>query len=108
MHKEKDEPHLLFFDKKAMSVLLKTINVKLVKMAYYGVEIKKLNNIVFKFFRRLRGFMLRKGISIYHPERISLNKILNNSEETKSLLSFYAHIEQVEPSWWLRVIYRKI
>ena len=108
IHKEKDEPHLLFFDKKAMSVLLKNINVKLVKMAYYGVEIKKLNNNIFRFFKRLRDFMLKKGISIYHPQRIRLNKILNNSNETKSLLSFDAHIEQKEPSWWLRIIYRKI
>lgn len=107
MHKEKDEPHLLFFNKKAMSILLNKMNVKLVKMAYYGVEINKLNNNLFKFLKRLRSFMLRKGVSLYHPERIRLNKILNNSEETKSLLSFDAHIEKIEPSWWLRVIYKK-
>tara|TARA_B100001175_G_scaffold314034_2_gene322647 strand:- start:606 stop:1526 length:921 start_codon:yes stop_codon:yes gene_type:complete len=107
MHKDKDEPHLLFFDKKAMSVLLKNINVKLVKLAYYGLPISRLNNKIIKFLRRLRSFSMARGISIYHPEKTRLNKILNNTKETNSLLNFDAHIEQNEPSWWLRVIYRK-
>lgn len=106
-HKNIDEPHLLFFDKKAMEILLKTFKLSVKKQAYYGITHKKLKNFYNIFSRRLRAFLWRKGITYYHPERNNIFKIVKNNIETQALLSFDAHKEKSEHSWWLRVISKK-
>ena len=106
-HKNIDEPHLLFFDKKAMSVLLKKLNLKIKKQAYYGIPHKLLLSPCRQFFKRLRGYFWRKGITYYHPEKKNISALVKNDIETQAILSFDAHKEQSEHSWWLRVISKK-
>ena len=106
-HKNIDEPHLLFFDKKAMSVLLKKLNLKIKKQAYYGIPHKLLLSPYRQFFKRLRGYFWRKGITYYHPEKKNISALVKNDIETQAILSFDAHKEQSEHSWWLRVISKK-
>ena len=106
-HKNIDEPHLLFFDKKAMSVLLKKLNLKIKKQAYYGITHKLLLSPYRQFLKRLRGFFWRNGITYYHPEKKNIYDLVKNDIETQALLSFDAHKEQSEHSWWLRVISEK-
>ncbi len=107
LHKNIDEPHLLFFDKKSMSILLKKLKLKIKKQAYYGISHKQLLSPFRQFFKRLRAYFWRKGITYYHPEKKNISTLVKNDIETQALLSFDAHKEQSEYSWWLRVISKK-
>ena len=40
LHKDLDEPHLLFFDKKPMNILLEHLNFKKIEINYFGKLIK--------------------------------------------------------------------
>ena len=106
-HKNLDEPHLLFFDKPSVNRLLERIQLKKIKLAYYGILIDDLLNPLNKFFRRLRGYLWRKGIVYYHPERKNLLKIFGNEMEAEATLNYYPHKEQTSHAWWLRVIAKK-
>lgn len=106
-HKALDEPHLLFFDKKPMEVLLKRLALTKLKIAYYGIPHQHLTQPLRQFFRRLRGFLWRKGITFYHPEKLRINALVNDDLQTQALLNFYAHKEQRDPAWWLRVLSKK-
>ncbi len=106
-HKDMIEPHLLFFDKKPMYELLKRLEMVPLKVSYYGTRIRQLNNPISKFFKQLRRFLFRKGITYYHPQKRKLKKIGLSTLETNALVSFDAHMEQSEPSWWLRVLFKK-
>lgn len=106
-HKAIDEPHLLFFDKKPMDILLKKLKLTKLKIAYYGIPHYNLTNPLNQFFKRLRGFLWRKGISYYHPEKQSIKSIVKDDLQTEALLNFDAHKEHSEPAWWLRVIAKK-
>ena len=63
-HKNIDEPHLLFFDKKAMSVLLKKLNLKIKKQAYYGITHKLLLSPYRQFLKRLSRIFLEKWYNL--------------------------------------------
>jgi SAM-dependent methyltransferase len=106
-HKSLDEPHLLFFDKKPMEVLLKRLKLTKLKIAYYGIPHQHLKNPIRQFFKRLRGFLWRKGIIYYHPESQNINSVVKDDLQTQALLNFDAHKEHFEPAWWLRVLYKK-
>ena len=107
MHKDIDEPHLLFFEKTPIKKMIKSLKLDLIKVGYYGTPIRKLNSFKIRLFKKIRSFLWKKNITYYHPQKDKLNKILNNKIETEALLNFDAHIEQDEPSWWLRVIAKK-
>ncbi len=107
VHKKKDEPHLLFFDKKPMSILLNKIKLTKLKIAYYGIPHKYLLRPYRQFFKKLRGYLWRKGISYFHFEKENIFALVQNDIETQALLSFDAHKEQIDQSWWLRVISKK-
>ena len=104
-HKNIDEPHLYFLIKSYV-VLLKKLNLKIKKQAYYGITHKLLLSPYRQFLKRLRGFFWRNGITYYHPEK-NIYDLVKNDIETQALLSFDAHKEQSEHSWWLRNL-RKI
>lgn len=106
--KTENEPHLLFFDKKPMENLLEKVNVVILKVSYYGTLISDLKNNFKIFFKKIIRFLFRKGISFYHPEKSSLRKLLSSDLEANSLITFDAHKEKSEPSWWLRVLFKKI
>ena len=106
-HKEIDEPHLLFFDKRSMSVLLNKLKLTKLKLAYYGIPHKHLLSFYRNFFKRLRRYLWRKEITYFHPEKKHISTLVKNDIETQALLSFDAHKEQSEYSWWLRVISKK-
>ena len=106
-HKTIDEPHLLFFDKKPMDMLLKKVKLTKLKISYYGIPHNHLKNPIRKFFKGLRGFLWKKGISYHHPEKQSIKAIVMNDIQTEALLNFDAHKEHIEPSWWLRVLAKK-
>ena len=106
-HKALDEPHLLFFDKKPMGVLLKRLELTCIKIGYYGIPHKCLTNPLRQFFKRLRGFLWRNGITYYHSEKQSISTVVNDNLQTQALLNFDAHKEHSDPAWWLRVLSKK-
>ena len=106
-HKALDEPHLLFFDKKPMEVLLKQLKLTQLSIAYYGIPHEHLTDSLRQFFKRLRGFLWRKGISYYHPERKKIMTIVDDDLQAQALLNFDAHKEHSSPAWWLRVLSKK-
>ena len=106
-HKALDEPHLLFFDKKPMEILLQRLKLTQLKIAYYGIPHKHLINPLRQFLKRLRGFLWRKGVAYYHPERQHINAVVNDDLQTQALLNFDAHKECSDPAWWLRVLSKK-
>ncbi len=106
-HKDIDEPHLLFFDKKSMLKLFKELNLETVFIGYFGTKIKDLKNPIFKLIRKIREKLFYRDINFYHRERERLNKILKSKLETNAIVNYYAHKEQNLPSWWLRAIVKK-
>ena len=106
-HKNLEEPHLLFFDKPSMKILLERLKLQKVRIAYFGTQIKELLNPVKQFLKRLRRFLWRKGIVYYHPEKKILLKILGSKLEVEASISFSPHLEQAKHSWWLRIIAKK-
>ena len=105
-HKKIDEPHLLFFDKKPMSMLLKKLNVKPIKISYFGTPIKELKNKKLNFYKKTVDYLRKLGVNLYHPERKYLKDSLFNNREVNAILNFDAHKEQNVPSWWLRTIFK--
>jgi SAM-dependent methyltransferase len=106
-HKEMDEPHLLFFEKNTFIKLIKKINLEKVFIGYFGTEIKKLKNPLFKFFNKVKQKLFYYNINIYNSQRKTLYKILDSKLETNATINHSPHIEQISPSWWLRVIIKK-
>lgn len=106
-HKELDEPHLLFFDKKSFYQLFKKLNIEKVFIGYFGTKIKHLKSPIFKIINGFKQRLFYRDINIYNPERKKLNKILNSKIETNAVINFSPHIEQNEPSWWIRTIVKK-
>ena len=92
-HKTLDEPHLLFFDKKPMEVLLEQLKLTQLNIAYYGIPHQHLTNPLRQFFKRLRGFLWRKGIHYYHPEMQKIKAIVKDDLQAQALLNFDAHKE---------------
>lgn len=106
-HKDIDEPHLLFFDKLPMEILLNRLNLKKIHIAYYGTLHSHLLNPLLVFFKRIRSFLWKKGISYFHFEKHKIYSIVKDEFQTQALLNFDAHKEQNQPAWWLRVISKK-
>ena len=105
-HKEIDEPHLLFFNKKSINLLLEVSGLFNIKTAYYGQLINRLKN---------KSFIKKKVLGIRtRLINLGLGKLLGNIEiglepvdnaiERAVLKPYCAHIESNEPAWWLRAI----
>lgn len=106
-HKNEDEPHLLFFEKKSMTKLSDILDLDIELLGYYGTKIKDLKNPIFRFLKKIREKLFYRNINFYHPQKRKLKKLLNSSLQANVLINYSAHIEQNEPSWWLRAILKK-
>ena len=108
LFKKYDEPHLLFFDKSSMDILMTKLNLKLVKIGYFGIKHKILKQKIPIFFKRLRRFLWRMGIIYYHPQKKALYNLLKNKLQTEAIITFDAHVENSDHAWWLRVFSKKL
>jgi len=106
-HKNLDEPHLLFFDKKSIGKLFETLELKNLFTGYFGIKIKQLKNPLFKIYNQIMEKLYYRGISFFNLKKGSLYKILGSKTETNSVINFYPHIEQKVPAWWIRAIVKK-
>jgi len=110
LHKDLDEPHLLFFDKKPMNILLEHLNFKKIEINYFG---KLINNLIknskFDFyFHQFRSILISKGFSFLFVINCKGLNFLNTSIERAVMIPYKAHIESEAPAWWLRAIAIKI
>ena len=108
-HKNFDEPHLLFFDKSPMQLLLKKTGFCDIEATYHGQEIERIRS----------ASALRNKIIVMRSKLIALGLVapfagsrpgmesLEDPTERAVVAPFQAHLEKDAPSWWLRALARK-
>lgn len=110
IHKDLDEPHILFFDKKSMRMMLEKLGFDDIEIAYYGIPIGHLRNKSnLKFFlMRIRSKLLQYGLVFpFSSTRKGMEDLADPL--TRAIVApFKAHVESTDPAWWLRVLARKI
>ena len=108
-HKPEDEPHLLFFHKKPMMQLMKSLGFKNIQVSYHGQTIQELKakpykfNLVSRFYSKIIQIGLFWFPALYYREGKSYLSTL----EQEVMLPFKAHKTSVKPAWWLRVMAQK-
>lgn len=106
-HKDTVEPHLLFFDKDPMNLLLTKTGFSHIQLSYHGntiTDLKKETPFYKRLLNKIRNRLLSNGIvSPFSGNEPGLEGV-NEPLERASVKPFKAHIEQDEPSWWLRAI----
>jgi predicted SAM-dependent methyltransferase len=105
-YKPLDEPHLLFFDKHPMKILLKRLGFSNIEVSYHGQEIEVMKNESF-LKKKLKGIkfkLLERGI--VKPFALATKGLdfLNDSLERAAVAPYKAHLESQNPSWWLRAV----
>jgi hypothetical protein len=103
-HKEQDEPHLLFFDKKALSLLLDSTGFQDIELNYYGKTIESLMSESFfsKLYSRIKVKIIQLGI--YRILFMLSRKRTNNLSSLEWVMTkqYNAYTESIKPAWWLR------
>lgn len=109
LFKDKEEPHLLFFNKESMNQLFNRIDMRVISLGYFGPSIvqsfsKKILN---RIYLRIVGLFLKLRvilpISVFFPKMRSYLSSL----EILMILPSEAIREKSNPSWWLRAIVSK-
>ena len=106
-HKKLDEPHLLFFDKGPMELFLSGLGFNSIETSYYGKTISDLRkpiSFINKCKEKMRNQLLSRGILFPYSGFEKGLEEMNDPLERACVKPFKAHIEQKEPSWWLRAI----
>jgi len=108
-HKTLDEPHLLFFDKKPMGILLESLSLVNVRLSYHGrlIEDLKRTGFAWNLMVKIRLRMIRWGFSgLFARQRQGMESV--SSPLQRSIIApFEAHLEQAHPAWWLRALATK-
>ena len=104
-HKTIMEPHLLFFDKKPLKLLLEKVNFKEIETNYYGKKISLLKKESFfnkKLHTLLNKIVLISGFYNFLKLDESDLKFIKSKYVSFAVRSYNAHVESDEPTWWLR------
>ena len=109
-HKALDEPHVLFFDKKPMQLLLSELGFGDIEVSYYGKPVTELSSKSWLHTKlmAIRGKLISWGVVAPFSRRVVGLEILNSPLERAMVMPFFAHRESAEPAWWLRAVARKI
>lgn len=109
-HKALDEPHVLFFDKKPMQLLLSELGFGDIEVSYYGKPVSELRSESWLHTKLMviRGKLISWGVVAPFSIRVAGLEALNSPLERAMVMPFSAHCECAEPAWWLRAIARKI
>ncbi len=109
-HKDLDEPHILFFDKRPLQLLLQRAGFNDIEVSYHGQPLRVLRSrsYLYNKFMAIRTRLIRFGIirpfSKLEKGLESLDSPLQRAMVAPSL----AHRECDEPAWWLRAVARKL
>lgn len=103
------EPHLLFFNKGPMRLLLNDLDFDNIQVNYYGQKISSLKNRSFvqEKMRSLRTRLVNLGFDKIFGNTESGMESIEDSYERAIVKPFMAHIESSEPTWWLRAVASK-
>jgi SAM-dependent methyltransferase len=109
LHKDLDEPHLLFFDKNPMIILFEKLYFNKIETNYFGQQINNLinRNKLYSLFQFFRFIFISKGFAFLFGKSNKDLKMLTNSLERAVMKPYKAHIESKTPAWWLRGIATK-
>jgi hypothetical protein len=109
-HKALDEPHVLFFEKKSMQLLLAKIGFDDVQVSYHGQPIRVLcsRSWLYKKWIAIRGKLIGLGVIAPFSRMEAGLEPLSCPIERAMVKPFLAHHESDEPAWWLRVVARKL
>jgi SAM-dependent methyltransferase len=105
-HKPLDEPHLLFFEKKSMHLLLDKLGFTSIYLAYYGEKISQLktSSTLKMFYNRIQNKLIYSGIIWpFSGKKVGMEG-LDKPLERASMAQYKAHVQSDEPAWWLRAI----
>jgi SAM-dependent methyltransferase len=104
LHKNLDEPHLLFFDKLSMFTLLNNLDYINIQTKYFGPQIKNLvnKNKISILLEILREKLIYNGFYFLFGRKKVGMSMLDNSLELAVMKPYLAHKESDEPAWWLR------
>ena len=108
-HKDLDEPHILFFEKKSLHRLLIDQGFIDVELGYFGKTIHKLKSQtpIRALWDSLRSKMLARGLVFpFARSRLGMESLADPLERAV-VAPFCAHEESEEPAWWLRAIATK-
>ncbi len=106
-HKEIVEPHLLFFDKVPLQRLLTNAGFADIRLSYHGntiTDLKKGISFSRRIVNKFRNALLRAGILFPFSFMAPGLEGVNDPLERACAKPFKAHLEQSEPSWWLRAV----
>ncbi len=108
-HKDVDEPHLLFFDKKPMGLLLDRLGLVDIHLSYHGRLISDLRSesTLRKLARKVQSRLLRWGLTFPFALSKKGMEVLSSPMERAMIAPFEAHLEQSSPAWWLRALATK-
>ena len=104
LHKDIIEPHLLFFDKSSMNYLLNQLSFSNIKLSYFGKKITDLKKVPFliKFYTKIRTKLISLGVVFPFSRKRDGLESIDSRIERAIIIPFEAHVDQKEPSWWLR------
>jgi ubiquinone/menaquinone biosynthesis C-methylase UbiE len=108
LHKDIDEPHLLFFDIKAMRILLSRLGFTKIQLKYRGKSIDSLisKNAFTEFWEKIRLKMIK--IRFFTGNYFSTKSKTTDKDYSlleKRLTSIYKlNGDSTNPAWWLRSI----
>jgi SAM-dependent methyltransferase len=108
-HKALDEPHILFFDKVPMRRLLDDLGFTDIEIAYYGQTIaqlrtkSKFHSILMRVRTKLIGWGM---VAPFAASAAGMDTLVDPLQ--RAMVGPYgAHLESIEPAWWLRAVARK-
>lgn len=108
-HKAFDEPHLLFFDKNSMHILLSELGFEDIEISYHGKTIEALRSQSWLFTKlmAIRMKLISLGFVSPFASRQGALDSLPNPLQRAVVSPFLAHRQSTEPAWWLRAVARK-
>ena len=105
-HKILNEPHLLFFDKQPMNVLLTKLGFTQIEVSYHGKLISDLRSakLLNTHWQTVRGKLIRLGmVTPFSQMQTGMEPILDPYARAV-IAPFQAHRESQSPAWWLRAV----
>ncbi|VUX54862.1 putative Methyltransferase domain protein [uncultured Woeseiaceae bacterium] len=108
-HKPIDEPHLLFFEKGPMHLLLKRAGFEDIQVSYHGQEIERLSSASLwrSISMTLRSKLIALGLIVPFARKRPGMEVVTDPLERAVVAPFQAHREMKKPAWWLRAVARK-
>lgn len=110
LHKEEDEPHIYFFDKRTLSSLLKRLPVAHTSVRYFGIPLSRLpvrRTRLFASLFRMRNLLIRWCFALEFGHRTGFSSF-DSCLERAVLRPFEPDAEHNEPSWWLRAFATRV